>query len=72
MTEIEKQSSTDTKQKIRDRYRGVDSSQLTIIPAKPPKSAVDGGTKRVAPYIRVSTDSDHQLGKELLSVLFVQ
>lgn len=60
MTEIEKQSSTDTKQKIRDRYRGVDSSQLTIIPAKPPKSAVDGGTKRVAPYIRVSTDSDEQ------------
>ena len=60
MTEIEKQSSTDTKQKIRDRYRGVDSSQLTIIPAKPPKSAVDGGIKRVAPYIRVSTDSDEQ------------
>lgn len=60
MTEIEKQSPTDTKQKIRDRYRGVDSSQLTIIPAKPPKSAVDGGTKRVAPYIRVSTDSDEQ------------
>ena len=60
MTEFEKQSATDTKQKIRDRYRGVDSSQLTIIPAKPPKSAVDGGTKRVAPYIRVSTDSDEQ------------
>ena len=60
MTEFEKQSPTDTKQKIRDRYRGVDSSQLTIIPAKPPKSAVDGGTKRVAPYIRVSTDSDEQ------------
>ena len=60
MTEFEKQSTTDTKQKIRDRYRGVDSSQLTIIPAKPPKSAVDGGTKRVAPYIRVSTDSDEQ------------
>ena len=60
MTEFEKQSPTYTKQKIRDRYRGVDSSQLTIIPAKPPKSAVDGGTKRVAPYIRVSTDSDEQ------------
>ena len=60
MTEFEKQSTTDTKQKIRDRYRGVDSSQLTIIPAKPPKSAVDGGIKRVAPYIRVSTDSDEQ------------
>lgn len=49
MTEFEKQSPTDTKQKIRDRYRGVDSSQLTIIPAKPPKSAVDGGTKNLSP-----------------------
>lgn len=60
MTEIEKQSPADTKQKIRDRYRGVDTSQLTIIPAKPPKSALEGGIKRVAPYIRVSTDSDEQ------------
>ena len=60
MTENEKQKSTNTKQKIRDRYRGVDTSELTIIPAKPPKSAVDGGIKRVAPYIRVSTDSDEQ------------
>lgn len=60
MTENEKQKATNTKQKIRDRYRGVDTSELTIIPAKPPKSAVDGGIKRVAPYIRVSTDSDEQ------------
>lgn len=60
MTENEKQKSTNAKQKIRDRYRGVDTSELTIIPAKPPKSAVDGGIKRVAPYIRVSTDSDEQ------------
>ena len=36
MTETEKQNSIDTKQKIRDRYRGVDTSKLTIIPAKPP------------------------------------
>ena len=60
MTENEKQKLMNTKQKIRDRYRGVDTSELTIIPAKPPKSAVDGGIKRVAPYIRVSTDSDEQ------------
>ena len=60
MTENEKQKSTNAKQKIRDRYRGVDTSELTIIPAKPPKSAIDGGIKRVAPYIRVSTDSDEQ------------
>ena len=60
MTENEKQKLMNTKQKIRDRYRGIDTSELTIIPAKPPKSAVDGGIKRVAPYIRVSTDSDEQ------------
>lgn len=60
MTENEKQKSTNAKQKIRDRYRGVDTSELTIIPAKPPKSAIDGWIKRVAPYIRVSTDSDEQ------------
>lgn len=60
MTENEKQKSTNAKQKIRDRYRGVDTSELTIIPAKPLKSAIDGGIKRVAPYIRVSTDSDEQ------------
>ena len=41
MTENEKQKLMNTKQKIRDRYRGVDTSELTIIPAKPPKSAVD-------------------------------
>ena len=35
MTKNEKQSSVNTKDKIRERYRGVDSSELTIIPAKP-------------------------------------
>ena len=60
MTKNEKQSSVNTKDKIRERYRGVDSSELTIIPAKPPKSASDGGKRRVAVYIRVSTDNDEQ------------
>lgn len=60
MTEIEKQNPIDTKQKIRDRYRGTDTSQLNIIPARAPESAIDGRVKRVAPYIRVSTDSDEQ------------
>lgn len=60
MTKNEKQSSVNTKDRIRERYRGVDSSELTIIPAKPPKSASDGGKRRVAVYIRVSTDNDEQ------------
>ncbi|MGN0831183.1 MAG: recombinase family protein [Candidatus Ornithospirochaeta sp.] len=38
----------------------MDSSELTIIPAKPPKSISDGSKRRVAVYIRVSTDNDEQ------------
>ncbi len=59
MTENER-NGTDSKQRIRDRYKGVDTSELEIIPARPPESAVSGKMKRVAPYIRVSTDNDEQ------------
>lgn len=59
VTEREKRNPQDSKQRIRDRYRGVDTD-LTIIPAKPPVTATSGGIKRVAPYIRVSTDNDEQ------------
>ena len=49
------------KQKIRDRYKGVDASELEVIPAK----AVEGfgestSVRRVAAYVRVSTDNDEQ------------
>ncbi len=49
------------KQKIRDRYKGVDASELEVIPAK----AVEGfgestSVRRVAAYVRVSTDDDEQ------------
>ena len=51
----------DRKQRIRDRYRGVDTSELEVIPAK----AVEGlgestSIRRVAAYVRVSTDNDEQ------------
>lgn len=51
----------DRKQKIRDRYKGVDASELEVIPAK----AVEGfgestSVRRVAAYVRVSTDNDEQ------------
>ena len=51
----------DRKQKIRDRYKGVDASELEVIPAK----AVEGlgestSIRRVAAYVRVSTDNDEQ------------
>ena len=51
----------DRKQKIRDRYKGVDASELEAIPAK----AVEGfgestSVRRVAAYVRVSTDNDEQ------------
>lgn len=49
------------KERIRQRYRGVDSSQLDVIPALPAAS-LDGGEQmqRVAVYARVSTDDPRQ------------
>lgn len=51
----------DHKQKIRDKYKGVDASEIEIIPAKPVETfSVSGGIRRVAAYVRVSTDNDEQ------------
>lgn len=72
MTEYEKQNSIDAKQRIRDRYRGVDASQLTIIPKKDLESTTVKA-RRVAAYIRVSTDSDEQTSSyELQKNYFVE
>lgn len=51
----------DRKQRIRDRYRGVDTSELEVIPAKIVEG-LGGSTsiRRVAAYVRVSTDNDEQ------------
>ena len=51
----------DRKQKIRDRYKGVDPSVLEVIPAKEIE-ALDTTDRilKVAAYVRVSTDNDEQ------------
>ncbi len=62
MIESEKKiAAEERKQKIRERYKGLDSSELELIPAK---EVVDlfapTKTLRVAAYVRVSTDNDEQ------------
>ena len=48
----------DRKQKIRDRYKGVDISELEVIPAKIIEDLETSSViRRVAAYIRVSTDN---------------
>lgn len=45
------------KEKIRQRYKGIDSDELDIIPAIPEKNIFSNDTEvRVAVYVRVSTD----------------
>lgn len=49
------------KQKIRERYKGVDDSELEIIPAKTIEGLGESTSiRRVAAYVRVSTDNDEQ------------
>ena len=51
----------DRKQRIRDRYKGVDTSELEVIPAKTVEGLVESTSiRRVAAYVRVSTDNDEQ------------
>ena len=51
----------DRKQKIRDRYKGVDISELEVIPAKIIEDLETSSViRRVAAYIRVSKDNDEQ------------
>lgn len=58
----EKLSSTAAqKEKIRQRYRGVNSDKLDVIPAIPQTNFYeDQREKRVAVYARVSTDDPRQ------------
>ena len=51
----------DRKQRIRDRYRGVDTSELEVIPAKIVEGLGESiSIRRVAASVRVSTDNDEQ------------
>ena len=62
MTENEKRlSAEERKQKIRERYKGVDKDELEVIPAREIVSLKeDTSYKRVAAYCRVSTDDPNQ------------
>lgn len=48
------------KEKIRERYKGVDPDVLEVIPAKKQVDFYDDVPRRVAVYVRVSTDSVNQ------------
>ena len=59
--EKEINSREEQKNRIRERYKGVDRSELEFIPAKPKEKLFeDAGTKRVCAYCRVSTDDANQ------------
>ena len=48
------------KAKIRERYKGIDLSILEVIPAKKRADFYDGVDRKVAVYVRVSTDNLQQ------------
>lgn len=62
MKETEKLGNAQSqKEKIRERYKGIDTDQLDVIPALPQDSFYeDKREKRVAVYARVSTDDPRQ------------
>ena len=62
MTENEKQAESQTRrQKIAERYKGVDPSILEVIPAEIDESINIAEQKlKVAAYVRVSTENDEQ------------
>lgn len=63
MNENEKKNETaeERKNKIRQRYKGIDADELDVIPALPQESLMDETSiKRVAVYARVSTDDPRQ------------
>lgn len=54
-------TAVDSKQKIRTRYKGVDPSELEVIPAiATDEIALEQRKLRVAGYVRVSTENDEQ------------
>ena len=64
----------DRKQRIRDRYKGVDTSELEVIPAKTVEGLGESTSiRRVAAYVRVSTDQrkiimiGHNTGKGIIT-----
>ncbi|MBP3902570.1 MAG: recombinase family protein [Blautia sp.] len=59
----------DSKQKIRNRYKGVDPSELEVIPAiATDEVALEQRKLKVAAYVRVSTENDEQTSSYELQV----
>ena len=57
------------KERISERYKGVDPSVLEVIPAKPiDEINVADRTLKVAAYVRVSTENDEQKSSYELQV----
>lgn len=48
------------KEKIRQRYKGIAPNEIDVIPAMPEEDFFDGKERRVAVYVRVSTDDPRQ------------
>ena len=77
-TEQRKTIIAERKQKIRQRYKGVDPDSLDVIPAKPKIDIYEGSSElRVAVYARVSTDdprqtSSYELQKNYYENLIIQ
>lgn len=70
MIESEKQmTATDRKEKIRSRYKGIDPSELEVIPAKPvDEVSLAERPLKVAAYVRVSTENDEQTSSYELQI----
>lgn len=61
MTDSKSITIEEQKQKIRQRYKGISSEELDVIPALPQEDLMDSHSiKRVAIYARVSTDDPRQ------------
>ena len=70
MTENEvKLSKSDAqKERIRQRYKGINPDELDVIPALPPQTLDrDGQEQRVAVYARVSTDDPRQTSSVIVN-----
>ena len=62
-------NATDRKTKIRERYKGVDTSRVIVIPAKPSDGkSLEEKPLKVAAYVRVSTENDEQTSSYELQV----
>lgn len=66
---VGEKTAVDSKQKIRTRYKGVDPSELEVIPAiATDEIALEQRKLKVAAYVRVSTENDEQTSSYELQI----